>query len=183
MRAKFLLLLLLLVGGQQFSFAQFQSARLQATGLTCALCSKAIHESLQKLPFVAKVEADIQSSAFSVQFRKGETQNPDALKTAVEEAGFFVGELLLEGQWAENMPASSVPFNWGGNWYYFLSSKAVKDKSTFTLSVIDKGFVTDKAYKKYLSQYKQSSFSTGFFTEDSLSPDKKQRLFHVLTVK
>ncbi|NBV30006.1 MAG: copper chaperone [Chitinophagaceae bacterium] len=101
MRAKSLLLLLLLVGGQQFCFAQFQSARLQATGLTCALCSKAIHESLQKLPFVAKVEADIQSSAFAILFRNGETQDPDALKAAVEEAGFFVGELLLEGQWGE----------------------------------------------------------------------------------
>jgi len=183
MRAKSLLLLLLLVGGQQFCFAQFQSARLQATGLTCALCSKAIHESLQKLPFVAKVEADIQSSAFAILFRNGETQDPDALKAAVEEAGFFVGELLLEGQWGERLPATTIPFKWGENWYYFLSSKAVKDKSSFTLSVIDKGFVTDKAYKKYLSQYKQTSLSTGFFAEDSLSPDKKQRLFHVLTVK
>lgn len=183
MRNKSLLLLLLLVGGQQFSFAQFQSARLQAIGLTCALCSKAIHESLQKLPFVAKVEADIQSSAFTILFRNGETQNPDVLKAAVEEAGFFVGELLLEGQWGENIPASSVPFKWGGNWYYFLSPKAVKDKSTFTLSVIDKGFVTDKAYKKYLSQYSKTSLSTGTFSEDSLNLDKKQRLFHVLTIK
>lgn len=183
MRAKFLLLLLFLVGEQQFSFAQFQSARLQATGLTCALCSKAIRESLQKLPFVVNVEADIQSSVFSLQFRDGESQNLDALKAAVEQAGFSVGELLVEGQWVERLPTSSVPYKWGENWYCFLSPLAVKDKATFTLSVIDKGFVIDKAYKMYLSQYKQTSLSTGFFSQDSFSPRKRYRLFHVLTIK
>ncbi|NDF99832.1 MAG: copper chaperone, partial [Chitinophagia bacterium] len=56
-------MLLLLVWGQQHGFAQFSQAKLQATGLTCALCSKAIHQALEKLPFVQKVSAQIKESA------------------------------------------------------------------------------------------------------------------------
>ena len=41
-------MLLLLFWGQQHSFSQFSEAKLQATGLTCALCSKAIHQELEK---------------------------------------------------------------------------------------------------------------------------------------
>lgn len=40
------------VGRTAVFFAQFSGGRLQATGLTCALCNKAIHQSLEQLAFV-----------------------------------------------------------------------------------------------------------------------------------
>ena len=46
--------------------AQFSSANLQAAGLTCAMCTKAINKSLEKLSFVQSVEADIKSSSFNI---------------------------------------------------------------------------------------------------------------------
>jgi copper chaperone CopZ len=74
------LLLLLLMGGQQYSFAQFSGGKLQATGLTCALCNKAIHQSLEELAFVEKVETDIKSSSFNLTFRNDHVVNPSQLK-------------------------------------------------------------------------------------------------------
>ena len=52
------------------SNAQFTSANLQAAGLTCAMCSKAINKSLEKLTFIQGVEADIKSSTFNITFRE-----------------------------------------------------------------------------------------------------------------
>ena len=183
MRINILLLLLFLLGEQQFCYAQFQSARLQATGLTCALCSKAIHQSLEKLPFVEKVTADIKSSAFSVQFKEGATLSPDELKTAVEDAGFFIGELLLVGKEGNDLPTQSAPFQLGENWYQLLNNKPIRERSAFTWSVIDKGFVTEKMFKKLLSQFEEPSLATGFFVSDTSRPESKQRLFHVLPIK
>ena len=177
------MLLLLWLGGQQYSYGQFHAARIQATGLTCALCSKAIYESLEKLSPVEKVTADIKSSTFSIQFKKEAAVNPDELKAAVEDAGFFVGGLELEGKWPLDQPNLSSPLQLGGSWYRVLSGKANKGKSSFTISVIDKGFVTEKAYKKFLSQFTEPSFSTGFFGADASNPDQKQRLIHVLILK
>ena len=79
-------LLLLWIGGQQYSYGQLHTARIQATGLTCALCSKAIYKSLEKLSPIEKVTADIKSSTFSIQFKKDAAVNPDELKAAVEDA-------------------------------------------------------------------------------------------------
>lgn len=183
MRIYILFLLLSLLGGQQFSFAQFQSARLQATGLTCALCSKAIHESLEKLPFVQTVTADIKSSAFSIRFKESATLSPDELKTAVEDAGFFIGELLLEGKVEKELPTQSTPFQLGDNWYQVLTNKSGREKSAFTWSVVDKGFVTEKVFKKYLSQFEEPSLATGFFVSDTSHAVSKQRLIHVIPIK
>ena len=46
--------------------AQFKSAMLQASGLTCAMCTKAINKSLEALPFIQTVKADIKNSAFNI---------------------------------------------------------------------------------------------------------------------
>lgn len=183
MQRKYFILLLLWLGGQQYSFGQFHSARIQATGLTCALCSKAIYKSLEKLSPIEKVTADIKASTFSIQFKKDAAVNPDELKAAVEDAGFFVGELELEGEWPKDQPNLSTPFQLGGNWYQVLSGKASRGKTSFTISIIDKGFVTEKTYKKFLSQFMEPSFSTGFFAADVSKPDQKQRLIHVLIIK
>jgi copper chaperone CopZ len=69
--------------------AQFTKANLQATGLTCAMCSNAINKALQHLPFVESVKADIKNSSFSIVFRQQASVDLDAIKNAVEEAGFL----------------------------------------------------------------------------------------------
>src|SRR4026207_2111428 len=81
--------------------AQFTRATLQATGLTCAMCSNAINKALQKVPFVESVKANIKNSSFSIVFKKDAEVDIDALKDAVEDAGFSVGSLKLTGNFNE----------------------------------------------------------------------------------
>src|SRR6478609_3111953 len=75
--------------------AQFNSATLQASGLTCAMCTKAINKSLEQLSFIESVKPDIQNSAFNIVFKKDAAVDIDRLRKSVEDAGFSVAKLKL----------------------------------------------------------------------------------------
>src|SRR5689334_5111049 len=93
---RFIILFMLLAVGV-VSQAQFTTARLQASGLTCAMCNNAINKALKGLAFVSTVKSDIKNAAFDIQFKEGTPVDIDAMKTAVEDAGFFVAKLQLTG--------------------------------------------------------------------------------------
>ena len=84
------------------SNAQFSKAELQATGLTCAMCSNAINKALQAVPFVQSVRSDIKNSSFKITFKENQAVDIDALKQAVEDAGFSVGGLKLTGNFSRS---------------------------------------------------------------------------------
>jgi len=149
------ILLLLFFGGQQYTFAQFSGGRLQATGLTCALCNKAIHQSLEQLAFVTKVDADIKSSSFTLTFGGNGIVSPAKLKAAVEDAGFFIGELQLTGNWNQGPIERGVPFVWGEQTFEFISLKTPATSKTFNCVVIGKGYLTEKSMKKIRTDYNE----------------------------
>ena len=66
------------------SKAQFSKAELQATGLTCAMCSNAVNKALEAVPFVQSVKSDIKNSSFRITFKESQEVNIDALKEAVD---------------------------------------------------------------------------------------------------
>lgn len=138
--------------------AQFSQGRLQATGLTCALCSKSIHEALDLLPFIESVMPDLKTSSFDIRFKAGQPVLPRSIRTAVEDAGFFVGKLLLE---PSGSAADSVRMNdrfQAGEWTCQLLEKP---KDGQWLQVIEKGFLTEKEYKRFLARYPESATAVG----------------------
>jgi copper chaperone CopZ len=161
--------------------AQFSKANLQATGLTCALCSNAINKALKQLPFVETVKADIKNSSFSIVFRQGMGVKPDAIRDAVEGAGFFVGGLQLTGSFNNLNTGPDGIIRLGTNWFRFLNSsnKALNGEVTFTLQ--DKSFLTAKAFKKISSTVKIPSLSTGKAEADQVKAGVKkgERIYHV----
>lgn len=64
----------------QSSFAQVSKVKMQASGLTCSMCTNSIHKSLKKLDFVANVFANINTSSFDVSFKPGADIDFDQLK-------------------------------------------------------------------------------------------------------
>ena len=140
--------LLLLLG--QTAHAQFSQGRLQATGLTCALCSKSIHQALGKLPFVKSVQPDLKSSSFDLQFKSGMAVSVASLRTAVEDAGFFIGGLTLTIE-----RPLSVQEAVDGNFIdhgvtYKLEGKLNEGKM---VQVIDEGFLSTKEFKRLAARY------------------------------
>jgi len=154
--------------------AQFWKANLQASGLTCALCSKAINKALQNLPFVASVKPDIKNSSFDIVFKEGDEVNIDDLKNAVEDAGFSVASLKITGNF-ENIRLQKNEYTKIGNQgFYFLNAGDVlRGEKTFT--IVEKGFMTSNTFKKYSDKLKAGSPSSGI-------PDNanKIRVYHAI---
>src|SRR6476620_9292267 len=78
--------------------AQFTKASLQASGLTCSMCNNAIYKALKALPFVASVDANVKTATFNIVFKDNVVADIDALKNAVEDAGFSVSSFNVTGK-------------------------------------------------------------------------------------
>ncbi len=131
--------------------AQFSSANLQASGLTCALCTRAINKSLEQLPFVAAVQTDIKTSSFQISFKESGHVDPDALRKAVEDAGFSVARLQLKGNFSGVAAKNDSHVLIAGRTFHFLKVKDQVLQGEQTLTLVDKNFVTAKEFSKYKS--------------------------------
>ena len=176
--------LVLIAGILVFGFnasAQITRATLQATGLTCAMCSNAINKALEKVPFVESVRSDIKNSAFNMVFRSGSAVDMDALKEAVEGAGFSVGSLKITGNFSEQQLSADHHFRVGDLNFHFLGTEGKLISGEQTLTILDKDFVTAKEYKKLKAATRHTCYESG--TAGSCCVDKGiaegQRVYHV----
>ncbi len=161
--------------------AQFSKATLQATGLTCAMCSNAINKALQEVPFVETVKSDIKNSAFNIVFKTGAEVNVDALKNAVEDAGFFVGGLKLTGLFSDLHIEKDKHVLIGKEYFHFLNGGSQTLNGEKTITIADKNFVTAKEFKKIGGLSKMSCVQTGKSAE-CCSKDgvpAETRVYHV----
>lgn len=140
--------------------AQFKSASLQAAGLTCAMCTKAIGESLKQLAFVESVKPVIKSSEFIIQFKSGDV-DPDALKKAVEDAGFSVAKLKLIGNFENVKLEKDAHVNIGGKTFHFLNAGSQTLNGEKSIMLVDKNFVSSKEFKKYAANSTMVCVQTG----------------------
>lgn len=162
------------------ALCQVRSAALTASGLTCSMCSKAIYKSLQKVPFVKSVDADVEKSSFIVQFKEGEKVNPDDIKKAVENAGFSVASMQLTATFSNVQVDNDTHVDIGGNTYHFLNVPKQTLQGDKTLTVVDKNYLSAAAHKKYGKYTKMKCFETGMM--ESCCPNNShiaKRIYHV----
>ena len=159
MKKLFFIVLIALVGLS--SHAQFTKATLQATGLTCAMCSNAINKALLKVPFVESVKADIKNSAFHMVFKQGQKAEIDALKNAVEDAGFSVGSLQMTGNFNDVKVENDKHVKIDNEVFHFLNTTEQVLDGEKTITVVDKDFLTARQFKKLSSATKMSCVQTG----------------------
>lgn len=161
--------------------AQFKSASLQAAGLTCAMCTKAINKSLDRLSFIAKVEPDIKNSAFNITFKEGADVDFDALKKAVEDAGFSVARLKVTGSFNNLSVQNDAHVQVDGKTFHFLNIGNRKLNGQQSIVLVDKDFVSDKEYKKYSAATKMSCVQTGKAANCCVKEGVPQhtRIYHV----
>lgn len=126
------------------SKAQISKIELQATGLTCSMCSNAIYKQLETIPGVEKIDTDLNTNTFTIALKQGNALTPRVFKEKVEKAGFFVGSFIA---------TTTADISTQNN-YIIIDGKSKSQKAT-KFKVLDKGYLTDKEYKKALKNYKE----------------------------
>ena len=107
------------------------------------MCSNAINKQLKSLPEVVNVETDLNTNTFTVILKENNTLSPKIFKDKVEKAGFFIGSLILTTK-SETIKQAA----------YVLVSKASDNNTDIQIQVLDKGYVTEKEYKKLSKSFK-----------------------------
>ena len=123
--------------------AQISKAEIMATGLTCSMCSNAINKQLKSLPEVVNVETDLNTNTFAVTLKEGNTLSPKVFKDKVEKAGFFIGSLIVT--------TKSETIKQGG---YVVVNNASNTNTEVQIQILDKGYVTEKEFKKLSKTFK-----------------------------
>ncbi|HVE60272.1 MAG TPA: heavy-metal-associated domain-containing protein [Chitinophagaceae bacterium] len=178
---KTIIIFLLVVFGFQ-SNAQFSKASLQASGLTCSMCSKAVKMALEKVSFVDKIQVDIKNQQYNLTFKEGQVDF-DALSKAVEDAGFSVAGLKVTTDFKNVNLKKDEHLKIGQHYFHFLNANNQQLNGSKTFSIVDKQFVSDKDFKKYNSLSKLSCVQTGKATgvcciKENIAAQK--RVYHVI---
>lgn len=179
MKQLILIFMLLMTG--VMSQAQFTTATLQASGLTCSMCNNAINKALKGLAFVNTVKSDIKNAAFDIQFKEGSSVDIDAIKAAVEDAGFFVAKLQLTGNFNNVEVKSGEHVVIGDKTFHFLQTNDQVLNGVKTLTVIDKNFLTNKEFRKVSHLTNMTCLQTGRAADCCIKDGIAQntRIYHV----
>lgn len=151
--------------------AQITKVTIQASGLTCSMCSNAINKALKSLDFVDKVEANIKNSSFNIFFKSNGVIDFDKLKKKVEDAGFFVASFTATINFNNVTVVNDSHVNVGITTFHFLNVKGQTINGEKIVKILDKGFVLAKEYKKNSSFTKMECYKSG--------EENGKRIFHV----
>ena len=127
--------------------AQVTKVYLQASGLTCSMCSNAINKALKTLDFVEKVDADIKSYTFEISFKPNAQVDFDKIKKKVEDAGFSVSRFVVAIHFNNVQLSHNGLVTIGSYTFSIINSKDGSLNGIQRVRLLDKGFVSSKEYK------------------------------------
>ncbi len=128
--------------------AQVIKVSMQASGLTCSMCSNAINKSVKSLNFVDNVNANIKTSTFEITFKPNAQVNFEELKKRVEDAGFFVSQFVATFRFNNLLVKENEPVKIGDKTLRFINVKDRALNGDKAIRILNKGFVSLKEYKK-----------------------------------
>ena len=136
---------------------QITKVSLQASGLTCSMCSNSINKALKTLSFVDNVDPDIETSTFEITFKKGSNIDFDDIKQKVEKAGFSVAGFIVTVNCKDVHIIDNSAISIDNKSFYFINTKDQVLSGFKKLKILNKGFVSAKEYKKYAGSVPASS--------------------------
>ena len=128
--------------------AQVTKVSMQASGLTCSMCSNAINKSVKSLDFVENVRANIKTSTFEITFKPNTEVDFEELKKRVEDAGFFVSQFVATFRFNNVHVKENEPIKIGDKTLRFINVKGQALNGDKAIRILNKGFVSSKEYKK-----------------------------------
>ena len=164
--------------------SQFTKATLQASGLTCSMCSKAVKVALEKVAYVQEVKVDIKNQEYSIVFKEKTDANFDLLKKAVEDAGFSVASLKITGNFSDLNVQKDKHVQIEGKNFHFLNGNSQVLNGERTITIVDKDFLSAKEFKKISAASKMECVQTGKTGSCCLKDGigANVRVYHVITI-
>ncbi len=141
--------------------AQVNKVTIQASGLTCSMCSNAINKTLTTLTFVSQIKSNIKESEFELSIKPNAKVDFALIKKKVEDAGFFVARMEAQFVFQEASIAQDSHLEIQGSQFHFLNVKPQTLNGETKIRFFDKGYVTAKEFKKNASLTKLNCFKTG----------------------
>jgi copper chaperone CopZ len=129
------------------SKAQVRTVSLQASGLTCSMCSNAINKALKTLDFVQKVEADIKTYTFEISFKPNSDIDFDMIRKKVEGAGFAVCSFVVHIHFENTQVLNNQPIQFQEKTFLPIDTTDQILSGEKKVRILDKGFVSPKEYK------------------------------------
>ncbi len=161
--------------------AQVKKVSIQASGLTCSMCSNAIYKALQSIDFVDNVDANIKNSTFEITFKPNADIDFDKLRNKVEDAGFFVAGFWATIHFNDLNIKNDAPVEAVGKNLMFLHISDQQLSGDKTIKFLDKGYVSAKEYKKNSSLTTKECYKTGIADATCIGKgiSKGSRIYHV----
>jgi copper chaperone CopZ len=175
----YILIFLLLIVSQVK--AQFKSAELYVSGLTCSMCSFATEKSLRTLDFIADVKPDLNKNLFVLTFKADKPVSIDQIQAKVKSAGFSVHQLVAVFNFNNVKIKDGFHYTYNGEMYEFMKVSSKTLNGDTKLTILDKGFVADDQYKKLSKDASHKCYQSGH-TESCCpvsSTGVRQRVYHV----
>jgi copper chaperone CopZ len=131
--------------------AQITKIEVQASGLTCSMCNKSIHKALTSVQNVKNVDADLNTNTFTITFKDSAAIDLDNLKVKIEKAGYKVANFWLHLNVSNIVVKKNAhtPQLIDNNNFHFINIPEQNLNGIQKLQLVDKGFVSNKVYKKY----------------------------------
>jgi len=146
----YLLIPMLLAFGM--ASAQVIKAELQVAGLTCSMCSRATDKQLRTLDFIDSVGIDLSHASFMLYFKEDKPVDFQQIQKKVEDAGFSVASLKVAYRFDGVKAENGASFSYNNSKFLFINTTPKVLSGVETFSIIDKGFLSPKEFKKYAGQ-------------------------------
>ncbi len=177
---KSFIILILYIAAYFTSTAQITKVEIQASGLTCSMCSKSINKSLNTITYISKVEVDLNKNIFTITFKDSAKIELDELKKKVEVAGYTVAKMWVNLQVSNITVKNDAHLDITNSTYHFMNIKEQQLNGNIKVQVLDKGFVSKKEYKKNNEYTTMSCYKTGYMESCcNLNKKAKTRIYHV----
>jgi copper chaperone CopZ len=128
--------------------AQVQKVNLQASGLTCAMCSKAIYKAVSAISFVDTVLVNIEASTYDIRFDKETIPRFDQIAKAVVDAGFSVANLTVMVNFDKQAVDKNGLFTLDGINYKLMGTLPTTLQGSKKMQLIGKQYMLPKDLKK-----------------------------------
>lgn len=178
---KKIILLVLLTGFIGVANGQIKKITVQASGLTCSMCSKAIYKAIAALSFVQEVTSDIKNSSYTIIPKNDQEFIFDAIKDAVTQAGFSVASLKATLVFDHTSIQNDTHIVFDNKTFHFMNVQPQTLEGEKIITFIDKGFVSTKEQKKYAKLTTLKCYETGIMASccSVKSATSSNRVYHV----